>query len=254
MRTLRDKISRGLEDGPIHVTLIDPDKQPPPRAASMAIEAESGGTDILLIGGTTGVDAAKLGATICAVREVSGLPIVIFPASSVSISCHADAIFFMSLLNSRDVRYVIREAARASLDLARSGIEVIPVGYLVFEPGMVVGRIGDVDLIARDDLRTAQEYAKAAELFGMGLCYLEGGSGVKEPIPPAMISAVREVVDIPIILGGGISDPRRARAAVTAGADVIVTGTMVEREPDITVAVRAMIDGMVKGWKERRTG
>lgn len=233
------------------MTLIDPDKQPPEKAASMAVQAESGGTHMLLIGGTTGVDAAKLGATLRAVRDVTRLPMVIFPASSGSLSCCADAIFFMSLLNSRDVRYVIREAARASLELASSGIEIIPVGYLVFEPGMLVGRIGDVDLISRNDIRTAREYAKAAELFGMGLCYLEGGSGVLEPIPPEMISAVREVVDIPIVLGGGITDARRAREGVRAGADIIVTGTMVEREPDITGAVRSIVEGMVEGWKER---
>jgi phosphoglycerol geranylgeranyltransferase len=246
-------ISRRLNESPVHVTLIDPDKQPPGRAAEMAVQAEDGGTHILLIGGTTGVDAQKLGATLCAVKEVSDLPMVIFPASSTSISCHADAIFFMSLLNSRDVRYVVREAARASLELSRSGMEIIPVGYLVFEPGMLVGRIGDVDLIARDDIRTAQEYAKATELFGMGFCYLEGGSGVSEPIPSGMISAVREVIDIPIILGGGISDAAKAEEAVRAGADIIVTGTMVERETDIEGAVRDTVSGMVRGWKDRRT-
>jgi phosphoglycerol geranylgeranyltransferase len=218
----------------------------------MASRAEEGGTDILLIGGTTGVDAGKLGATLCAVRDASRLPLVIFPASSGSVSCHADAIFFMSLLNSRDVRYVVREAARASMELARSGIEVLPVGYIVFEPGMLVGRVGDVDLISRDDTRTAQEYAKAAELFGMSYCYLEGGSGVVEPVPAKIVTAVREAVDIPIILGGGISDSERARQAVRAGADIIVTGTMVEREPDTAKAVEGTIEGMVRGWKERK--
>ncbi len=252
MSSVNEMISRRLSESPVHVTLLDPDKQPPDRAAEMAVQAEDGGTHILLIGGTTGVDAKKLGATLCAVKEASDLPVVIFPASSGSISCHADAIFFMSLLNSRDVRYVVREAARASLELSRSGMEIIPVGYLVFEPGMLVGRIGEVDLIDRDDIRTAQEYAKAAELFGMRFCYLEGGSGVREPIPSKMISAVREVIEIPMVLGGGISDASRAREAVRAGADVIVTGTLVEKEPDIAKAVKGTIEGMVKGWKERR--
>lgn len=251
MSFVKEMISRRLDESPVHVTLIDPDRQSPNKASKMAVQAETGGTDILLIGGTTGVDAGKLGSTLCAVREVSNLPVVIFPASSGSISCDADAIFFMSLLNSRDVRFVIREAAKASLELARSGLEIIPVGYLVFEPGMVVGKIGDVDLIARDDIRTAQEYAKAAELFGMDYCYLEGGSGVNEPIPSKIVSAVRDVVDVPIILGGGISHPEKAREAVRAGADVVVTGTMVEKEPNIAEAVKCTIEGMVRGWKER---
>lgn len=251
MTSLKGTISRRLDEGPVHVTLIDPDKQTTERAASMAVQAQEGGTHVLLVGGTTGVGTDKLDDTLRAVKEAADLPLIIFPASSDSISTRADAIFFMSLLNSRSVRYVIREAAKASIELSRSGLEVLPVGYIVFEPGMVVGSIGDVDLISRDDVRTAREYAKASELFGMGYCYLEGGSGVLDPVPSKIISGVKEELSIPLIVGGGITDPKRAEEAVRSGADIIVTGSLVERNADISGAIEGLIGGMERGWRKR---
>ncbi|MFW3145782.1 MAG: geranylgeranylglyceryl/heptaprenylglyceryl phosphate synthase [Thermoplasmatota archaeon] len=251
MSGVRDLISKRLERGPVHVTLIDPDKQGPERSASLASHAQEGGTDILLIGGTTGVNDEKLGTTISAVKAETSLPIIIFPTSHQVLSPDADAVFYMSLMNSRNLDYVIREAARGSLRIAEMGLEAIPVGYIVVEPGMTVGEVGDVDLIPRSDTRTAMEYAKAAELFGMDFCYLEGGSGVSEPIPYEMIRSVRSILSIPIILGGGINSPQRAFEAVKAGADVIVTGTFIEREKDLRSAVSSMTEAMGRAWKER---
>ncbi|MEM2601742.1 MAG: geranylgeranylglyceryl/heptaprenylglyceryl phosphate synthase [Candidatus Bathyarchaeia archaeon] len=45
---------------------------------------------------------------------------------------------------------------------------------------------------------------------------------------PEVIKRVKEVVDIPVIVGGGISTPELAEKAVGAGADAIVTGTAIE--------------------------
>ena len=39
---------------------------------------------------------------------------------------------------------------------------------------------------------------------------------------------------MPLIVGGGIRDPQAAKAAIEAGADIIVTGTIVERDPKKT--------------------
>lgn len=240
-----------LKEGPLHMTLLDPDKQEPSSAKTMAVQAQKGGTNIILVGGTTGVDFEKQERTLCAVREATDLPVVIFPTSADIISCNADAIFYMSLLNSRNPRYVFGEAVRSSLKLSEMELEVIPVGYLVFEPGMLVGEVGEVDLIKRDDRDLGRSYAKAIEYMGMDLCYLEGGSGVEFPIPSPMISAIREVIDIPLIVGGGINSPERAADAVRAGADIIVTGTMIETSGNIENSLKAMISEMKEAWKER---
>ncbi len=240
-----------LKGGPVHMTLIDPDKQPPSEACRIAVEAQKGGSHMILIGGTTGVDATKQEETLSAVRETSTLPVVIFPTSADIISSNADAIFYMSLLNSRNPQLIIGEAVRSSLKLAEMNLEVIPVGYLVFEPGMLVGKVGEVDLIGRNDHDLGRSYAKAVEFLGMDLCYIEGGSGVPEPIPGKMISAIKDIIDIPLIVGGGINTPERAAEAVRSGADIIVTGTMIETSNDIPKALRSMRAAMDAAWKER---
>jgi len=63
---------------------------------------------------------------------------------------------------------------------------------------------------------------------------LEAGSGAPEPVPDRLIRAVHEAIGIPLIVGGGIRTPEAASAVSRAGADVVVTGTIVEvaREGD----------------------
>jgi phosphoglycerol geranylgeranyltransferase len=102
------------------------------------------------------------------------------------------------------------------------------MGYIIVEPGMKVGEVGEADVVKRDDLGRAVGYAIAAELFGMDLLYLEAGSGAPDPVPPAMISAVRGRIGIPLIVGGGIVETEQAVSLARAGADIIVTGTLVE--------------------------
>ncbi|MGA1792355.1 MAG: geranylgeranylglyceryl/heptaprenylglyceryl phosphate synthase [Thermoplasmatota archaeon] len=254
MNRVLDHIRDRLEDGPLHVTLIDPDKQEPEKASEMVREAGSGGTHIILVGGTMGVDHPKLEGTLAAVTKVTDLPVVLFPASADVISGNADAILFMSLMNSRNVNYVIREAARASSKISEMGLETLSVGYIVVSPGALVGEVGDVDLISRDDTSAAVSYAMAAQMFGMDFVYLEGGSGVEEPIPDRIIESVRSAVDIPVIVGGGIRTPETARKVILSGADIIVTGTLIESEEDTTSSLKKMISSMEEGWRERKWG
>ena len=240
-----------LRQGPVHVTLIDPDKQSPMEGARIARSAQEGGTHFILIGGTSGVDLQMLDATIQEVKEATSLPIITFPASSAIISHHSHAILFMSLMNSSNVKYVIREASLGAEFIRDEGIEALSTGYVVVEPGMLVGKVGEVTLIPRNDLRTARGYALAAEMFGFSLFYLEGGSGVSEPVPTEMISSVREVLTIPLVVGGGIDTPDKAGDAVKAGADIIVTGNVVESGEDIKDNIRAIIKEMERRWKTR---
>ncbi|MEM3038992.1 MAG: geranylgeranylglyceryl/heptaprenylglyceryl phosphate synthase, partial [Thermoplasmata archaeon] len=102
------------------------------------------------------------------------------------------------------------------------------MGYIVFEPGMKVGEVGEAMLIKRDDAKTAVAYAIAAEFLGMKLIYLEAGSGADEPVAPSTVAAVRNEISIPMIVGGGIRNGNRAKTLTDAGADILVTGSVVE--------------------------
>ena len=98
---------------------------------------------------------------------------------------------------------------------------------------MTAGRIGEADLIKKDDIETAVKYALASQYFGMELFYLEAGSGASSPVTNRMIKAVKKNIDIPLIIGGGIRDAETARQKTQAGADIIITGTRLEKEKNL---------------------
>ena len=229
--------------GPLHMTLLDPDKQSPQDAADMSSEAAAAGTDAIMIGGSTGVTQEKVDATILAIKKAVRIPVILFPANAGNLSPHADAVYFMSLLNSRDPRLIIGEQRIAAPIVRAWELETIPMAYLVIEPGMRAGEVGNADLISRKNSIVAVQYALAAQMLGMKLVYLEAGSGAPQPVPDHLIRAVREAIDIGIVVGGGIRTPEAARAATRAGADIVVTGTIVEvaREGNMLRAIIAAV-------------
>ena len=233
---LLDKISEGT----VHVALLDPDKQDAEVAGEMALRMKEAGTDAVFIGGSTGLTVENMTDTANAIREKSGLPVIYFPGTPEAIAPAIDAILFMSLMNSRDLNLVVRAQAYSAPIIKKLGIEAISMGYIVVEPGMKVGKVGQADLIERDRIDKAIGYAMAAEMLGMSLVYLEAGSGADRPVPPEMISAVKASINVPLIVGGGIRTPEAAEAARKAGADIIVTGTFIEQCDD-TSKLKAVV-------------
>jgi phosphoglycerol geranylgeranyltransferase len=221
-------ITETLKRHKMHMTLIDPAKQSPEDAAAIAGKAAEAGTDAIMVGGSTGVTQENLDGTVDAIKVACKLPVIYFPSGANAIARRSDAIYFMSMLNSRNVRNVSGEHWRAAPVIRKLGIEPISMGYIVVEPGMKVGEVGEADVVHRSDVSRAVGYAAATEMFGMDLVYLEAGSGAPEPVPSKMISEVKRSVTIPLIVGGGVSDPDKAEAVARSGADIVVTGTLVE--------------------------
>lgn len=232
------------EDGAAHLTLIDPAEQDPSTAAKMAASAENAGTDALMIGGSSKADGDVLDEAILKIKEEVGLPIILFPASEAGVSEYADAIFFMSLLNSTDP-YFITGAQRLGAPLVKKfGIEPLSMAYLIIEPGGTVGKVGKADLIPRNKPEIASNYALAAKYLGMNRVYLEAGSGADEPVPLEMVKQVKRTSGLTLIIGGGIKTPTAAKELVKAGADVIVTGTLVEESRDLEKEIKDIIQAI----------
>jgi len=234
-------LAEKLRDGPIHFTLIDPEKSSAERSAALAREAVAAGSHALLLGGSTGISRATIGSVARAVKAAVPVPVIIFPEGPGSLTPEADAILFMSLLNSRNLDLVIRDHARSSLAVRAMHLEPIPLGYLVVAPGMRVGEVGQVDPIPRDDPTAAAGYALAAEFLGMRFVYLEAGSGAPAPVPASIVQAVRAAVRIPVIVGGGIRSGREAAPLLAAGANAIVTGSVTEEEAGIGAGYRSVL-------------
>ena len=150
----------------------------------------------------------------------------------------------MSLLNSRNLGYVIREHVKGAPFVKHSGIEPISMGYVIVEPGMTAGKVGEVDLIKKDDIETAVGYALAAQYLGMNFFYLEAGSGAPEPVSNKMIAAVKKSINIPLVVGGGIRDAKTAGEKAKAGADIVVTGTKLEEEKNLKKALYNIIQSI----------
>jgi len=235
-------ISRVIaRDGAAHLTLIDPAKQSPKVAGEIASDAEAAGSAGIMVGGSTWAGGKLLDRTVLEIKEEVDLPVILFPASEAGISRHADAIFFMSMLNSTDP-YFISGAQKLGASLVRKfKLEALPMAYLVVEPGGEAGRVGKADLIPRGESELAAAYALAAKYLGMRFVYLEAGSGAEVPVPVEMVKAVRKVVDGTLIVGGGIRTPRAASERVRAGADILVTGTLVERSADRVARIRGIV-------------
>lgn len=230
MGRVLDYLTKKLQRGPLHMTLIDPDKASGAAAAQVATAAVALGSDAIMLGGSTGISPEGMTATAKAVKEAVAVPIIIFPESPASVTPAADAIYFMSLLNSRSVDRVIRMQARSALEIQRLGLEPLALGYIIVAPGMRVGEVGQADPVPRDNAALAQSYALAAEYLGMQLVYLEAGSGAPAPVPLEMVQAVRRVLRIPLIVGGGIRTAEEARELLRAGAQILVTGTVAEQQ------------------------
>jgi phosphoglycerol geranylgeranyltransferase len=228
------------------MTLVDPEKQPGDVASDVASTMEDMGTDAIMVGGSTGVTQENLDTTVKGIKSVVEIPVILFPAGADTISRHADAIYFMSMLNSRTTRLLVGEQVRASKTIKDLGLETISMGYVIVEPGMKVGEVGRADPLPRDEPELAVNYALAAEFFGMDLFYLEAGSGAPAPVPLEIVRAVREEVSIPLVVGGGIRDGRSAQDLVEAGADVLVTGTAVERTRDLA-SLKEILDAVKRG-------
>jgi phosphoglycerol geranylgeranyltransferase len=226
------------QHGAGHLTLIDPDSQRPDVAAAMAEAAARGGTDAIMVGGSVGAAGILLHETVEQIKKKTRLPVILFPASVAGLCENADAVFFMSLLNSRSTSYIVENQAMGAPLILRYGLEPIPMAYIIIEPGGTVGFVGDARLIPRNKPELAAAYALAARFMGMRLVYLEAGSGAGSPVPAAMVALVKKLLgDVLLIVGGGIRSGAAAAELVAAGADLIVTGTAVEKSEDVTAFV-----------------
>ena len=241
MKIAKNILKQVHQNGPLHFALLDPDKQTPKKAGELAKSAETAGSNAIMVGGSTLLSQEQVDETVKAIKKETMLPVILFPSASKFLSSYADGLFFMSLLNSRNLDFIIREHIKGAFFVKKSGVEPISMGYVIVEPGMTAGKMGEVDLVKRDDIETAVGYGLSAQYLGMDFFYLEAGSGSPNPVPDEMIQAVKENIDIPLIVGGGIRTVKTAKQKACAGADIIVTGTAIEQESDVEQALKAIV-------------
>jgi phosphoglycerol geranylgeranyltransferase len=242
--TIAENILKLTQKKKLHFALLDPDKQKPTVAGQIAQTVTDAGSSAIMVGGSTLLSQKQVDGTVQAIKKNSNLPVILFPSGAKFLSKYADAVFFMSLLNSNNLGYVIREHVKGAPFVKCSGIEPISMGYVIIEPGMTAGRIGEADLIKRNDIQTAVGYALATEYLGMKFFYIEAGSGAPEPVPNEMIQAVKKNISIPLLVGGGIRDPDTAKEKARAGANIIITGTAIEKDAHLKTTLDQIVSAI----------
>jgi len=230
MRNVESYLLSEIENGKrVHLSLIDPEEMRPIDARNISVALEIKGTTAIMVGGSTVASTTQLDEIVRAIKEAVEIPVILFPNNVTGISKHADAIWFMSLLNSNSPYFITGIQALAAPIVKRYRLEAIPLGYLIVGEGSTAAYIGQAHPIPLDKPEVALIYALAAQYLGMRFVYLEAGSRSKNPVPSDMVSLVKKGVDIPVIVGGGIRTKAVAEELVKAGADFIVTGTLIEQ-------------------------
>jgi phosphoglycerol geranylgeranyltransferase len=192
--------------------------------------------DLLLVGGSLLFNPIDI--TITALKLSTSLPVFIFPGNAFQLSDRADGILFLSLISGRNPEFLIGNHVLAAPHLSRSGIEVIPTGYMLIENGQStsVEYMSHTTPIPGNKPDIAVATAMAGEMLGLKTLYLEAGSGAAHPVSTEMISAIRKRISLPLIVGGGIRTPEIATELYDAGADMIVVGNVLEKDPGLIEA------------------
>jgi len=210
--------------------LIDPDVFEISKTATYLQELPKETTHIF-VGGST-VEIGKTEATVSEIKKNTSLPIVLFPGDTSQITNNADGLLFLSLLSGRNPEYLIEQQVKAVSKLRNSNLEVISTGYILIDGGTIsaVERVSNTKPIPQNNIQKIVDTAVAGELLGSNLIYLEAGSGAKIPIHSKIISAVKNKINIPLIVGGGIKTEAQKQEAYLAGADLVVMGTVFENK------------------------
>lgn len=218
--------------------LIDPDKL---RMANMqktldlAVEAK---VDYFFIGGSLIVNN-MLDSCLKSIRERCDIPMILFPGSRFQLSYKADAVLFLSLISGRNAELLIGNHVIAAPYLKISPLEILPTGYMLVDGGVAttVSYISNTQPIPASKDDVAMCTAIAGEMLGLKLMYMDAGSGARTPISESMIECVSSAIQAPLIVGGGIRTPEKALANVKAGADVVVVGNAIEKDPNLLVEI-----------------
>jgi putative glycerol-1-phosphate prenyltransferase len=222
--------------------LVDPDKISDLQSLIADFSwVRNSNLDLIFIGGSQ-LDRDNFEEVVLALKKFSGdIPVVIFPGSHYQLTKHADAILFLSLISGRNPEFLIGHQVSAAPSIKKMGLEVLPTGYLLINEHEItsVQYISQTTPIPNSEPNLAKATALAGQFLGMKFFFLDAGSGSSSPVSSEVIRAVREAVEHPIIVGGGIDSIPKLKNAFLAGADLLVLGNSIEKDPDFLVEALA---------------
>ncbi|MBY0476494.1 MAG: geranylgeranylglyceryl/heptaprenylglyceryl phosphate synthase [Chitinophagaceae bacterium] len=236
---LLDKKQRGQKS---FAVLIDPDKVNTTAIDQLVKLSVDAKVDYFLVGGSL-VISNQLDEVVQQIKATCDIPVILFPGSPSQVSKYADALLYLSLISGRNPELLIGQHVISAPFVKQSGLEIISTGYMVVDGGAptTVSYISNASPLPADKNEIAMCTAMAGEMLGMKVIYMDAGSGAKRSITESMIQSVAQQIDVPLIIGGGITDPEKAYRNCKAGADVIVIGNAIEKDISLIKEMAAAI-------------
>jgi phosphoglycerol geranylgeranyltransferase len=228
--------------------LVDPDKVNDHNMEQLVSLSVAAGVDYFLVGGSL-VISNYLDECVQAIKQNCSIPVILFPGSPSQVSKYADALLYLSLISGRNAELLIGQHVISAPVVKQSGLEIMSTGYMVVDGGAptTVSYISNATPIPADKNEIAMCTAMAGEMLGMKLIYMDAGSGAKRPITEGMIEKVSQIINVPLIIGGGIIEPEKAYLNCKAGADVIVVGNAIEKDASLIKEMAAAVHSVPVG-------
>ena len=222
--------------------LIDPDKVNDNSVEELIQLSLDAQVDYFLVGGSL-VISSYLDECVQLIKRSCNIPVILFPGSPSQVSKYADALLYLSLISGRNPELLIGQHVVSATVVKKSGLEIMPTGYMVIDGGAptTVSYISNASPLPSDKNEIAMCTAMAGEMLGMKLIYMDAGSGAKKAISESMIQKVSSCIDVPLIIGGGITTAEKAYLNCKAGADVIVVGNAIEKDASLIKEIAAAI-------------
>jgi len=242
MNVLEKILSLKKQNKKTFAVLIDPDKF---ENTAIIDAANTHKVDFVFVGGSL-ITKGNLHDCIAQIKSKTNIPIVIFPGSSNHVSGTADAILLLSLISGRNPEYLIGQHVQAAPTLKKLGVEIIATGYILIDGGIAttVSYISNTSPIPANKPEVAAVTAMAGEMIGNKIIYLDAGSGALQSINANTIKAVADVIETPLIVGGGIRTAHAAKQAWAAGADILVVGNAIETNPNLLAEIIEIRNGL----------
>jgi putative glycerol-1-phosphate prenyltransferase len=222
--------------------LVDPDKYDSRQLIDLVSLAKESMVNYFFVGGSL-INSGNIGDTIRVIKDYCEIPVIIFPGDELQINEQADAILLLSLISGRNPDLLIGKHVIAAPHLKRSNLEILPTGYMLIDSGRSTTALymSNSMPIPHDKDGIAASTAMAGEMLGLKLIYMDGGSGAQDTVSSSMIEYVKENINIPLIVGGGIRTPQVAAEKFKAGADVIVVGNAIESDQSLLTRIAEIV-------------
>jgi phosphoglycerol geranylgeranyltransferase len=240
---LREKQQNNRTGRKHFAVLLDPDNLDEASCLQLLHMSEASHVDFFFVGGSL-ITTENQATIIQLIKQHSQIPVILFPSNSLHIDKQADGILLLSLISGRNPDFLIGQHVLSAPILKASNLHVYPTGYMLVDCGRqtTASYMSGTTPIPYDKPAIATSTAMAGELLGLKYIYLDGGSGAAKPISAEMITAVCDAVEVPVIVGGGINTPEKAKAVLEAGADVIVVGNHIEKNPGFLAEVSSIVN------------